>query len=548
MIIGIDVGGTHIDGVIIEDRKIIKKNKIPTGEDLFENIWILIKDLIQDIDKDKISRINLSTTVSTNAIIEDTTSKVGMFIQTGAGRNYDFLTPGDENINLSGSIDHRGNLIKSFKKREILDSLQDFKDKEIKNCGIVTKFSTRNPEEELKGQEILKDNSMEHISMGHRISGNLNFPRRVYTTYLNEAVHSIWNNFITSLDKSLEREGVDAPIYVLKADGGTMEVDEANEKPVETILSGPAASFMGISSMFEIYGDAILLDIGGTTTDIFFLADGVTLFEPLGIQIKDYKTLVRAIYSVSIGLGGDSSLSIKDDDIEIGPKRQGIAVGLGGKKPTPTDAMIALELIEIGDRELSKKAIEEFGKALDLSMEETANKILENMAIKIKTKIHETLAVINSQPVYTIEELLHGKEIKPKEIKIIGGPAKVMSSILEKKMGIPCEYPEDYELANAIGACLSKPTREINLLADSQKGILSIPELGIYEKINKRYDQKKTEERAIEILRDLDKEDSEIEIIESNSFNMIDGFRTTGKNIRVKAQIRPSLIYRLEEK
>lgn len=553
MIIGIDVGGTHIDGVVIGDRKIIKKEKIPTGGDLFQNIWELLKKLIEDIDKKEISRINLSTTVSTNAIVEDKISKVAMFIQSGAGRNYDFLKPGHENVTLSGYVDHRGNLIKSFDAREILDKIENLKEQGINNCGIVGKFSTRNPEEEEKGKRILEENGLDHISMGHRISGNLNFPRRVYTTYLNQAIYNTWREFITSLEDSLKKEGVHAPIYILKADGGTMKVEEADEKPVETILSGPAASFMGITSMFQLEKDAILLDIGGTTTDIFFLADGVSLFEPLGIQIGDYKTLIRAIYSVSIGLGGDSELSIVEGKIKVGPKRQGIAVGLGGEAPTPTDAMIALGLLDIGDAARSKKAIGAFGEELNFPMKETAREILDAMVDIIEEKVLETLEEINAKPVYTIKELLYGKKLKPKEIKVIGGPAKVMSSLLEKRFNLPCEYPQDYELANAIGASLAIPTREINLLADTQKRILTIAELGIREKIDKRYDLKSAENRAISILKDLHGEDfadgrSEAEIVESNSFNMVDGFSTTGKNIRIKAQIKPGLIYRLEEK
>ncbi len=124
-----------------------------------------------------------------------------------------------------------------------------------------------------------------------------------------------------------------------------MSLEAAEEKPVETILSGPAASFMGINAMLDTDKDAILLDIGGTTTDIFFLANGVPLFEPLGIQIGEYKTLVRAIYSVSIGLGGDSSIEIVGGKIKIGPERKGRPYAYGGPVATPTDAMLVLGLI-----------------------------------------------------------------------------------------------------------------------------------------------------------------------------------------------------------
>src|SRR5690606_32986291 len=123
--------------------------------------------------------------------------------------------------------------------------------------------------------------------------------------------------------KSLAKAGIEAPVFILKADGGTMNLATAEEKPVETILSGPAASLLGLMGMCSTEQDALLLDIGGTTTDIFFLADGVPVFEPLGIKISGYKTLVRAIYSVSIGLGGDSSIRVGNDTIQINPQREG---------------------------------------------------------------------------------------------------------------------------------------------------------------------------------------------------------------------------------
>ncbi len=189
-----------------------------------------------------------------------------------------------------------------------------------------------------------------------------------------------------------------------------MDIETAEEKPVETILSGPAASFMGINAMLPSRKDALLLDIGGTTTDIFFLADGVPLFEPLGITIDNYKTLVRAIYSVSIGLGGDSSVEIHNEEIKIGPERKGNPISFGGTSPTPTDAMIVLGLMKGGNRDNAYKAMETLGKELNLSPEEISKKILETMADIIKNKVDKLLVNINSQPVYTVKELLYGKK------------------------------------------------------------------------------------------------------------------------------------------
>lgn len=551
LIVGLDMGGTHIDAVIIENGKIINIVKNPTDrEDLFKSIWTTLEELLSGYDKSEIERINLSTTVSTNAIVEDKTSPVGMIIQSGPGLPNDFLACGDEKAFISGYIDHRGKIVRDLDLNEVEKTAQLFKQKGISSAAVVTKFSTRNPSHELAIKEAI-ESDFSHITMGHNISGKLNFPRRVFTSYLNSAVYDTFNEFSNNIKESMKKEGVNAPVYILKADGGTTNLPTAEEKPVETILSGPAASFMGLNAMFHTDKDALLLDVGGTTTDIFFLADGVPLFEPLGIQINSYKTLVRAIYSVSIGLGGDSSINIEDGKIKIGPIREGYPYALGGPKPTPTDAMVALGLIDIGNKAKALDAMTDIGNQLNLSPKDTAKKIIETMGNMIKQKVDELLYRINSRPVYTVKELLYGKQIKPKLINIIGGPASVLKPVLEKQFGLPCYCPGNYHVANAVGAALAKTTTEITMVADTARGILSVPELGIYENISRNFDLKSAKTRAIELLREsavslgAAEDDIQPEIIEESSFNMVRGFFTSGQNIRVKAQVKPGLIHEL---
>ena len=384
------------------------------------------------------------------------------------------------------------------------------------------------------------------------LSGKLNFPRRVFTSYLNAATYDRFKEFADNIKKSMEQEGINAPLFILKADGGTTSLSAATDRPVETILSGPAASFMGINAMLNTNKDALLLDIGGTTTDIFFLADGVPLFEPLGIEIGSYKTLVRAIYIHSIGLGGDSSIHVENGQLIIGPTREGPPYALGGPKPTPTDALIALGLMEIGNRDKAIEAIQGLSQKLNLSLEDTAQKILDTMGDIIKGRVDALLVQINSKPVYTLKELLYGKKIKPHLINIIGGPAKYMKPVLEKKFNLPCYFPKHYHVANAIGAALARITTDITMVADTSQGVLSVPEMGIYEKISGNYGLESARERAIKLLIERAvylgayQDELETEIIEESSFNMVRGFFTSGKNIRIKAQIKPGLIYELK--
>jgi len=188
---------------------------------------------------------------------------------------------------------------------------------------------------------------------------------------------------------------------------------------------------------------------------------------------------------------------------------------------------------------------------LRLSAQETANIVLEKMGKIIKEYVDGLLAEINNKPVYTIRELLYGKKLDPKLINVIGGPAKILAPILEKIFCLPCYYPENYLVANAIGAALARPTMEINIHVDTSKRTLSIPELGIYESVSPKYTLEMAKERAksiiIEKAKDMgiEYEDVEAEITEESSFNMVRGFYTAGKDIRVKAQITPGHMVKL---
>ena len=551
MIIGIDMGGTHIDGVIIDNGTIITSIKNNTDRnDLFGTIQTTVQQLLDNIDKTKITRINLSTTVSTNAIVENKVSKVGMIVQNGPGMRHDFSAAGDQLSSISGYIDHRGSIVKGVTKDEIEASKAEFIAHGIEAVGVVSKFSTRNPSHELAIAELMA-HDFDSVTTGHSLSGKLNFPRRVHTTYLNAAVSSTFNKFAENIKKSLTEQGVDAPVFVLKADGGTMDLATAKNIPVESILSGPAASFMGLNALFSDTADGVLLDIGGTTTDIFFLANGVPLFEPLGISIGQHKTLIRSIYSVSVGIAGDSFVRVENNAIKIGPQRMGRPIAFGGEHLTPTDAMVALDKIDAVNKEQALLAVDNVAEQLGLTRTATATKILATMAEFIQQRVADLLAKINAQPVYTVKEVLENKTIDPTFIHVIGGPAKILTPFLADAFKLNVTYPSRYKVANAIGAALAKPTIEINLHADTERGILSVPEVGIYEPINKNYTLTMAEQRALEIVREAaielgaDPENIDAEIVEANSFNMVKGYSSAAKNIRVRAQITPGLIYPL---
>lgn len=551
MLVGLDVGGTHIDAIIIKDKKIIKIIKVPYNINSLDNSIINTLDkLFHDIDVSNIKQINLSTTISTNAIATNNISNVGLIIQSGPGLSNNFLKVTNNDFFISGYTDHRGVVVKDLNLEEIEQAKASFKEKNIEAIAIATKFSTRNPlTEQLIKEHFIND--YEVVSLSHNLSGRLNFPRRINTTYLNASIEKTYKTFINSVISSLNEKNILAPIYILKADGGIISLKESLKRPIETIFSGPAASLMGFLGLLDIKEDAILLDIGGTTTDIFILADGISLFEPLGIEINNYKTLVRSIFSKSIALGGDSAIRILNNTLEIGPERLDKPICLGGKYPTPTDAFVNLNLLKIGDYNKASKALEELGNKLNITKDEVATQILEKFTSTIYKKVNKTLSIINNKPVYTIKELLENKLITPKSLHLIGGPAKALSKNLQKEFNIPTSFPKDYFVTNAIGAALSKSTGEINLYLDTTTKVLIVPELQINKKINRNISLNEARELALKYLKELiDNQnisisDNHLEIVEESSFNKIDGFYTTGKNIRIKAQVKPGLTYHL---
>ena len=572
MIIGIDVGGTHTDGVLVKKEnsqyKIDSTAKVKTRADNLESSVLEVLDkLTAEKDNQKINRVVLSTTLVTNIIYEDKYEPVGLILIPGPGVNPEYLKYGEENIVLDGYIDHRGEEAKSISEPEIKEGLARLQAENIKNIAVVGKFSVRNPAQEERVKEIIEkgDYDFENISLGHQLSGNLNFHRRIITAYYNTAVSSVHQNFINSIQASLKERKIEAELYLLKCDGGTAALENSKETPIETVNSGPAASIMGAMVLNESSKTGIALDIGGTTTDFGLFINGDPVFKPRGIEIASHPTLIRGLYSHSIALGGDSAVRVKNGEIKIGPERQGPAAALGGPLPTPTDALLVLDQLQEDrknqlDFELKKaeKALAALKPDLDqklysaylkdndseLEITDIAQIIIDKITAEIKKSIEDILETIQNQPVYTINELLKSAEIKAEYIIGIGGPAASLTELLASELKLKAQVPKHSKVANALGAAFSHPTLETTVRADTARGQLDIVEAGIHRKIKKRdFDLKDAEKLAEEwTLKRFNQEKYPVEITSRESFNVIRNYRTLGQIMEVKAQIKPGQI------
>lgn len=554
MIIGIDVGGTHTDAVLLSDKGIEKKVKVHTdSSDLFNTILSGFSELLTDIDPQEIQRIVLSTTLTTNAIVQQDISPVGMVVSAGPGIDPEAFSTGDHYYCVSGSINHRGREKAPVNEMEIEDIAKKMKKAGIEYVGVVSKFSVRNPSHEILTRRILIKH-FKQVFMGHHVSGNLNFPRRIATTYLNTSVFSLHKSFYEAVKRSLEEKGITAPIQILKADGGTMSLKASMDFPVQTVLSGPAASIMGAIPYAPENQDAIVLDIGGTTTDIAFLVNKAPVMEPVGIQREQYKSLIRSLRTDSKGIGGDSTVRVVDGKLSIGPERLGSAMAFGGIEPTPTDALILLGRMEGGDKDAAEKGISKIAKELDIDTNTAAEQIFQTTCAIILKKTFEMVDSINKQPVYTVHEFLEGYKISPAKILLLGSPAPYFAEKIQEMYHIDTQAVPESSVANAIGAALARTTCEVSLSADTEQGIVTAHEENFAEPITSSFSDDDLietaytllEEKAMNSGADPDNLD-EIEVVELQSFNIVRNFSLRGKLYRTKVQLKPGLIKGFEK-
>lgn len=552
MLLGVDVGGTHTDAVILEGNEVIAQAKVDTdSQNLLASITQALGIVLKEVEAGQINRLNLSTTLSTNALIEKRTEAVAVLVSAGPGIDPNTLRVGDHYFPVAGAVDHRGLEVSLLNDSEISSIASHCSRANLRCAAVVSKFSTRSPQHEEDMGRILAPH-MDHITQGHRLSGHLNFPRRIATAYYNAAVWRLFNSFANAVEESVLASGINAPINILKADGGTIPLEIARNLPVESILSGPAASVMGAIALCDIKDDAIILDVGGTTTDIAVFADASPIIEEDGARFAHHYTLVRAIKGVSVGIGGDSAISISRDPesgtnyVTVGPERLGPCMALGGKQPTLMDAFNTIHASGLGDVSASKRGLTQLAGRFQMQPELLAREAIDYAALQLTLAVDRLLMDINSRPVYTIRELMEKRKVEPSQVFIIGGPAEVFKQYLSKSLKQEVDLPPLFSVANAIGAALARNTAELELFADTQQGRVLIPTLGVERRAPKEYNLEAAKKDAVNAMQSYlnshgVKNDTPIDIIEAYSFNMVGETGLSGRNIRVKCQVRPGL-------
>ncbi len=372
--VGIDTGGTYTDAVIIshDTQKILASAKaLTTKGDLSigvrEAFAAVMHTLPQDTRPSDISLVSVSTTLATNAVVEGHGNPVGVFLigfdgpmadRTGIAKAF----PNLPLQMIAGGHDHNGEAKSPLDvialERDVL-ALRD----QVSAFAVASTFAVRNAEHERQARDIITRISGKPVTLSTELTSSLDAPRRALTAVLNARLISRISMLIDAVRLAMKELGISCPLMVVKGDGTLASADSVGLRPIETVLSGPAASLVGAKWLSRL-DNFIMSDIGGTTTDIGILQAGRPRVVEEGAEVGGWRTMVRAIDVKTIGLGGDSEVSLGlDGAMRIGPQRI-VPISLVGQRYSEIIAMLEADLADTeGGSQHGRFVVAPFGKS-----------------------------------------------------------------------------------------------------------------------------------------------------------------------------------------
>ncbi|WP_305065326.1 hydantoinase/oxoprolinase family protein [Methanococcoides sp.] len=317
--LGIDAGGTYTDAVLIndEDGNVVGAKKARTT---YPDLLVGIQNALDGVDQEILQQVKLvsvSTTLATNTILEKTGYPVGLILVGNAD------IPKNSAIKYSISVDgghsSGGNETASLDIDSVKEFVESVKAK-VSAFAVSSYFSVRNPEHEQKVKEIVTELTGMPVICGHELSQSLGAYDRGITAFLNAQLLPITNQFMNTVVSEIERRGIDAKLMMLKCDGSIEGISEALKHPIESIFTGPAASLLGAAYLSK-KPSCVVIDVGGTSTDVSLIADGLPQISDTGAVVGGWQTKVEAIKMETSAMGGDSHVWVRNHVISIGPRR-----------------------------------------------------------------------------------------------------------------------------------------------------------------------------------------------------------------------------------
>lgn len=331
LFLGVDTGGTYTDAVILSEAQGIlgKAKALTTKRDLAIGVGNAMDAALAaaKVPATAISLVSLSTTLATNALVEGQGARAALVL-IGFGDD-DIRRAGlaealrdDLVIRLNGGHDAHGNQVAPLDLTTLSMALDQAAGATA--FAVASMFSVRNPAHEQAACDLIRQQTGKPVTCSHELSAQLNGPKRALTCLLNARLVGMIAHLIDATEGLMRARGIDAPLMVVRGDGALIAAEMARTRPIETILSGPAASIVGAAWLSGVR-DAIVSDIGGTTTDVAILRDGRPRLDPQGAMVGGFRTMVQAVAMRTIGLGGDSEVGLEaeglDNALTLGPRR-----------------------------------------------------------------------------------------------------------------------------------------------------------------------------------------------------------------------------------
>jgi N-methylhydantoinase A/oxoprolinase/acetone carboxylase beta subunit len=450
MRLGIDVGGTNTDAVILDESDaLLAKDKTPGTEDVITGISRVVSEVVRDsgVRPDRITHAMLGTTQVTNAIIERRgLARVGILrLGAPATRAIKPLAAWPEDLRssvegpaeiLPGGVEYDGRSISAFDEAAVRRAVGEMRER-VETFAVSSVFSPVRNDDERRAAEIILD------EVGHEVPvsisseiGSIGLLERENATILNSAVTPVARRVVSAFEGALERLGIEARLFLSQNDGTLMALDYALRYPILTIACGPTNSIRGAAFLSGM-GEAMVVDVGGTSTDVGVLSAGFPRESAVAVDIGGVQTNFRMPDLFSIGLGGGSVVHTNDGSItRIGPDSVGHAITeralcFGGDTLTMTDVAVARGVAGIGERERVATAPGIVEEAYELSVA-----MFEEAIDRMKTSAEEVPVVA------------------------VGGGSILLP---EKMAGVARVHkPEHFEVANAVGAAIAQVSGTID--------------------------------------------------------------------------------------
>ena len=463
IVLGIDTGGTYTDSVLVDlaaGQVLAKAKALTDKNNLLESIINSIGGLAVSGCRQP-ERVVLSTTLATNAVVEGRGQAAGLIL---IGRRPPGDFPAEVVRQVKGGLNIKGRETVSVDAAEVAEAAALMAGR-VQALTVSGYLSVRNPAQELEVRRLVQQVCDLPVVCGHELASELGFYERTVTAVLNARLLPLIGDFLDAAEMALAGLGLKVPVYVVKGNGDMASVASIRERPVETILSGPAASLIGAVFLSRVK-NALVLDMGGTTTDSALVRDGRVPMRKDGAIVGAWRTLVSSADIATVGLGGDSRIRINAGGrLVFGPERALPACRDQNEVPetlTPTDLLEASGRLNLWPGDKSKKALAAMAARLDLSEGEFLSLAEE-----------EFLAAIS-------EKCIQARLPKGEPLLAIGAPAGVWLAEAGARNNMEVIVPEHHEVANAVGAACAEIRFRLSALIrpgeDSRGFVLHLPD------------------------------------------------------------------------